>query len=74
MMGRPQSNGLVELVNEKPIDWEQRRYEIAKNTMQGILYGLMTQEDIEISCHNFAKSAIMLTDALITELKKGGKQ
>lgn len=55
-----------------PIDWEHRRYEIAKDTMQGILYGLMTQEDIEISCHNVAKSAVMLADALIAELKKGG--
>lgn len=66
----------VEILQEptSDIDWEQRRYEIAKDTMQGILYGLMTQEDIEISCHNVAKSAIMLADAFITEFKKGGQK
>ena len=54
------------------IDWEQRRYEIAKDTMQCILYGFtMVQEDIEIPCHDVAKSAIMLADAFIAELKKG---
>ena len=57
------------------IDWEERRYGIAKDVMQGILFGLtMTQEDIENNCHDVAKSAIMLADALIAELKKGGNQ
>lgn len=55
----------------KEIDWEERRYQIANATMQGILYGFtMTQEDIENACHDVVKSAIMLADALIVELKK----
>lgn len=58
---------------EKDIDWEQRRYETAKSAMQGILFGFtMTEEDIERNCHHVASSAIMLADALIGELRKGG--
>ena len=56
---------------EKDIDWEQRRYEIAKDMMAAFLSN---------SCSNVymgnpdeqAKCAVMFTDALITELKKGG--
>ena len=56
---------------EKDIDWEQRRYEIAKDMMAAFLSN---------SCSNVymgntdeqAKCAVMFADALITELKKGG--
>ena len=72
----------LELIKEPPqmdIVWEQRRYEIAKATMQGIL----SNESIEITLNNesneyysipidIAKAAITYADALITELKKGG--
>ena len=57
------------------IDWEQRRYEIAKDAVQGILFGFtMTQEDIEENCHDVAKAAIRIAEALIAELKKGGEK
>lgn len=57
---------------EKDIDWEQRRYEIAKDMMAAFLSN---------SCSNVymgnpdeqAKCAVMFADALITELKKGGQ-
>lgn len=54
------------------IDWEQRRYEIAKAVMQGRLsnqYGdvLIGERDFE----GIAVSSIELADALIAELKKG---
>lgn len=59
---------------EKDIDWEQRRYEIAKDVMQGILFGFTaTKEDVENNCNDVAQAAIMLADALIAELKKGGQ-
>ena len=56
----------------KEIDWEQRRYEIAKDMMAAFLSN---------SCSNVymgnpdeqAKCAIMFADALISELKKGGQ-
>ena len=64
----------LEFIKEEPqkdIDWEQRRYEIAKDMMAAFLSN---------SCSNVymgnpdeqAKCAIMFVDALISELKKGG--
>ena len=59
---------------EKAIDWEQRRYELAKSAMQGRLsnqYGdvLVGERDFE----GVAVSSVEFADALIAELKKGGK-
>lgn len=57
---------------EKNIDWEQRRYEIAKAVMQGRLsnqYG-----DVLVGERDFAgvaANAVEFADALIAELKKG---
>lgn len=68
----------LEFIEEKvenPIDWEQRRYEIAKAVMQGRLsnqYG-----DVLVGERDFAgvvASAVEFADALIVELKKGGKR
>lgn len=58
---------------EKDIDWEQRRYEIAKAAMQGRLsnqYGdvLVGERDFE----GVAESSVKFADMLIAELKKGG--
>lgn len=56
----------------KEIDWEQRRYEIAKFCMHGILtsvYGGCHQ-----SLDHAANMAIYYADALIAELKKGGAE
>ena len=49
----------------KVIDWEQRRYEIAKH--------ILTQMLIE-HCVKSAKNAVFYADALIEELKKGKKK
>ena len=57
----------------KEIDWEQRRYEIAKGMMAAFLSN---------SCSNIhlgnpvdqARYAVMFANALIEELLKGGKQ
>lgn len=57
----------------KEIDWEQRRYEIAKGMMAAFLSN---------SCSNVyagipdkqAKDAIMYADALIAKLQEGGEE
>ena len=70
------------LDNFETIDWEQRRYELAKSAMQGIL---SDKEEVDIACayaeyeenerHTMpkavAKYAVSCADALIEELKKG---
>lgn len=46
-------------------DWEQRRYEIAKEVMP-VLIGL----DFDRSADGVARDAVFYADALIAELKK----
>lgn len=65
----------------KMVDWEQRRYEIAKSAMNGIL----SNETIEISLNDesyeyysvpkdIAKMAVQYADTLIKELRKVNKE
>ena len=49
----------------KAIDWEQRRYEIAKH---------MLSYNIHYTPKELAVKAISFADALIKELKKGGEK
>ena len=49
----------------KNIDWEQRRYEIAKH---------MLSYNIHYTPKELAVKAMSFADALIEELKKGGKK
>ena len=64
-----------EMRQANEVNWEQRRYEIAKDTLQGILNGFTaTKEDIEDNSEPLAKCAVYLADALIDELKKDQKQ
>lgn len=61
----------LELLEEKDIDWEERRYEIARQIM-----------DSQLSCCGYersmieqsAKFSVECADALIAELKKGGEK
>ena len=57
----------VEEVLSTDIDWEQRRYKIAKEVFASIY-------DFTIDRINFAKYAVDAADALIAELKKGGEK
>lgn len=50
----------------KKIDWEQRRYEIAKECVAVLMRN-------EITLHDAAKISVEQADALIAELKKGGQ-
>ena len=50
----------------KGIDWEQRRFEIAKDI-------LAATYDFPMDGKSYAKVAVGVADALIAELKKGGQ-
>lgn len=52
---------------EKEIDWEQRRYEIAKECIAALMH-------IEITLEDAAKISVAQADTLIAELKKGGAE
>lgn len=49
---------------EKKVDWEQRRYEIAKMAMAAIVSRRAND------CNIVARASVQYTDALIAELKK----
>lgn len=57
---------------EKEIDWEQRRYEIAKSIFSKLIF--MPQEDHSLTAEADAQSAVEYADILIAELKKGGQE
>ena len=65
----------VEILQEPTsgIDWEQRRYEIAKDMMAAFLSNY--SDNIHSgNPDEQAKYAVVFADALIAELKKGGQQ
>ncbi len=55
------------------IDWEQRRYEIAKDTLAGITSSLQHPYDSPTSVEELAKLSLRYADALIDEIKKTSK-
>ena len=68
---------LLTITDWANIDWEQRRYEIAKEILpnakyyqryrsDGLLHNLTMEESVKV--------AVLYADALIAELKKGGEQ
>ena len=66
----------VEFIKEEPcktIDWEQRRYEIAKDMMTSAEQHNNDTTGFKNTMAQ-AQYAIECADALITELKKGDKQ
>lgn len=63
----------IEKTLSTDIDWEQRRYEIAKTVVHGQLTGpIIEGVDPNPSIPDLAKLAVNISDALIAELKKGG--
>lgn len=78
MKARLKTNGEIVEVEDfedfETIDWEQRRYEIAKAAMQANLSNpeilqFITKEGVPIE--RVVKCSIQYADALIKELKKG---
>lgn len=61
----------IENKDEKPIDWEQRRYEIAKDMIAAFLSNPCSII-YEGNPDEQAKWAVIFANALIAELKKGG--
>ena len=57
----------------KAIDWEQRRYEIAKEISGYVYNDAFIANDDYTPCELIARDAIKYADALINELKKGGE-
>lgn len=65
----------VEILQEptSDIDWEQRRYEIAKDMMAAFLSNY--SDNIHSGNPNeHAKYAVVFADTLIAELRKGGEK
>lgn len=63
----------VEILQERSdnIDWEQRRYEIAKSAMQGLLCAPIVEGiDPNPTPLELARAAVRNADALIKELKE----
>ena len=59
----------------KTIDWEQRRYEIAKEMLSAIYYDDKPQEGEDyLTLNEAAHEAVRYAEALIRELKKGTEQ
>ena len=56
--------------NFETIDWEQRRYELAKAAMQGYCIALGINDDSE-TYDDIAIGSLRVADALIKKLKKG---
>lgn len=56
--------------SEKVIDWEQRKYEIAKDIL-GVIFKVSDENDDFTERECIAETAIRYADALINELKKG---
>lgn len=55
----------------KVIDWEQRRYEIAKGMLPIICYNYKTQDSVGfLNLKQVASKAVRYAEALIIELKK----
>ena len=59
-----------ELDFDSVIDWEQRRYEIAKEAVRGVALNADCFTEMEIK--TTVENALLLADALIEELKKKG--
>lgn len=64
----------VEILQEKhdDIDWEQRRYELAKELMKGFASNPHNQ-CVDATTETLAQWSVGGADALIAELKKGGR-
>lgn len=65
---------LIDTTDALPIDWEQRRYEIAKAAMVGELaFPVIEGVNPNPTTTEICKWSVKLADALIEELKKASK-
>ena len=59
--------------NKPKIDWKKRRYEIAKEAMNGLLSAPVVDGEPNPSFKDIATFSVRLADELIAELKKGNE-
>ena len=67
------NKGVKHVAERGLIDWEERRYCIAKDMMAAFL----SNSNVAVhgySAEEHASNAVLYADALIAELKKGGNQ
>ena len=67
----------LEFINEEPqrnIDWEQRRYEIAKSVLQGFCANSEPSIAQGTTFKQITEWSIEIADILIAKLKKGGEK
>lgn len=55
---------------ESTVDWEQRRYEIAKDAMNGLLSAVVDGVNPNPSVEDTVNLSLTLADALIRKLKE----
>lgn len=76
--------------DHRQIDWEQRRYEVASTALNALISNpvsfnsdvayfsqfeeMTTEEKVKAVIERNAEEAVMIADALIAELKKGGEK
>jgi hypothetical protein len=63
---------VIDKTENKAVDWEQRRYEIAKEMMAAFLSN-SSREVYEGAFKTQAEYAVVFADALIAKLKEGGE-
>lgn len=61
-------------IKQCEIDWEQRRYEIAKDMLPAIYVDDKLQDGEYFTLQEAANEAVRYADALINALKKGGEK
>lgn len=59
----------IENKDEKPIDWEARKFELVKTAMKAIL----SDPECEITTDELANSCVSVADAIIEKMKGGEK-
>lgn len=73
----------VEAIPGTNIDWEQRRYEVAKDMLSMFLHiggyneliRCLRNNDVKSNPYQgFAEASVQVADALIAELRKGGEK
>lgn len=76
--------------DQREIDWEQRRYEVASTALNALISNpvsfnsdvtyfsqfeeMTIEEKVKAVIERNAEEAVMIADALIAELKKGGEK
>ena len=64
----------LEFLEEKDIDWEERRFELIKSAIQGFCANSEPFIEQEVTFNQLAAWSIEMADVIIAELRKGGER